>query len=134
MKYFLLTALMILSISFVSLPVRVSAQSTGGLLPPTCDGPDCTFNSVVAMAQEIATAIVKVGLFVAPLIFAYAGYLLVASGSNPGNRAKAAGIFKNVVIGLFTMLAAWVIVNLVLTALVSQSVRDSLPWAQTQKP
>ena len=106
-------------LTFVFVPV-VPVFAQEGLLKPVCDGPKCTFQDLVTTAQQVASVVVKVGLIIAPLIFAYAGYLYLMSGfeGNVGNRKKATGIFKNVVIGLIIMMVAWALVNTVLSALV----------------
>ena len=112
-------------------PVVVSAQND--LFP--CSGAngitntsgatnnrECTFNDVIELAQAIANKVVLFGLLLSPFIFAWAGWLYLTSGNNPGNRKKANGIFVNVLIGLAIMLGAWLVVKLVLTALVSSNI------------
>ena len=42
----------------------------------------------------------------------------MTTGSNPGNKAKANKMFMNVAIGIFFMLAAWLIVKLITNALI----------------
>ncbi len=86
---------------------------------------ECTFGDVVKAVSAIASVIVKIGLIVAPLIFAYVGYIFLTSGGNPTARKEAAKIGKNVVIGLAIMLSAWVVVNFVLGALVCNNVFSS---------
>ena len=55
---------------------------------------------------------------IAAIMFAYAGFLMVtAGGEAAGARTKAKGIFTNVVIGLIIAVAAWLIVELILTTL-----------------
>jgi hypothetical protein len=96
-----------------------------------CKGPDCTFENLVTVAQEVANWIIKLGLMLSPLIFAYAGFLYLTSGANPGQRTKASGIFKNVAIGLVIMMCAWLFVSLILNALLDPTVLGNLPWAKT---
>jgi len=90
-------------------------------------GKECTFGDLVETAQAVAERVVAFGLIVAPLIFAFAGYLYLTSQDNPGKRTRANGIFKNVAIGLVIMLIAWAIVNLILTALVCGNI-TSASW------
>jgi ABC-type Fe3+ transport system permease subunit len=96
--------------------------------PNTNNGHPCTFNDLVTLAQNLANRIVQLGLILSPIIFAYAGYLLVTSQDNPKKRDDAKGIMWNVVKGITIMLLAWLLVDLVLGALLSQSILNSLPW------
>jgi hypothetical protein len=108
------------------------AGATGGGVPVPSKLPTgasgekaCTFSDLVELAQAVANKIVQVGLILSPLIFAYAGWLLLTSGANPGKRKDAQKIFLNVVIGLAIMLSAWLVVKLVLTALVNPSIYNN---------
>ncbi len=124
------------SVVYICMPMFVYAQGTVGVPNPNpttpttssyvkqamfpCDGPECTFQNLVTAAQEFSAKLVQIGLIVAPLIFAYAGYLYIMSGleGNAGKRKTATGIFKNVAIGIIIMMLAWVLVNTILNALV----------------
>lgn len=80
---------------------------------------ECKFEDVVNLAQAVVSKLFVIALAVAPLIFAYVGWLFLSSGDAPGQRDKAKKIAKNVAIGLAIMMLAWVIVNLILTALIN---------------
>src|SRR5204863_7140878 len=123
----------------IAAPVIAVAAGDPGLFP--CSGTDisqadmsnghpCTFGDLVMVAQTIAKRIVQTGLILAPLVFAYAGFLLLTSQDNPSKRIKARKVFINVAIGLVIMMIAWVIVNLVLTSLLCPRVFNSpgFPW------
>ena len=94
------------------------------------NGKECTFDDLITASQALAAKIVQFGLIIAPLIFAYAGYLLVTSQDKPAKRDQAKKIAWNVAIGLAIMMLAWVFVNLILTALLEKDVLKDLPWAQ----
>ncbi len=96
----------------------------------TSNGKECTFQDVIALAQAVAKKLVQIGLIVSPIIFAYAGYLLVTSQGNTGQRDKAKKIGWNVVKGLVVMLLAWLFVDLILRALLSQTFYDAIPWGK----
>jgi hypothetical protein len=53
----------------------------------------------------------------ATLAFIYAGWLYLSSGDKPAQRAKAKGVFINVLYGLAIAAAAWLIVSAILTGL-----------------
>ena len=132
-------------ISFFVFPVFVHADnptpgSTASLFPcsgvndvsdPNLDnGHECTFDDLITASQGVAAKIVQIGLIIAPLIFAYAGFLLVTSQDKPAKRDEAKKIAWNVAKGLAIMMLAWVFVNLILTALLKGNVLDALPWAK----
>src|SRR6185369_13409148 len=98
----------------------VFAQSGLTLFP--CDGPNCSFGDVIEVAQAVASRVVEFGFILAPFVFAFVGYLFLTSQDNPAKRIRARKIGINVAIGLVIMLIAWVVVNLILTALVSQTI------------
>jgi hypothetical protein len=59
-------------------------------------------------------------VFIAPLIIAWAGFLLVAYSVNPGGKERARSLLLNLVIGLVIALVAWLVVNMIMTTLVGQ--------------
>ncbi len=59
--------------------------------------------------------------FVAPLMIAYAGFLLVVNRGDSGAISKARGIFTNIVVGLVVSFSAWMIVDWIMAALYSPS-------------
>lgn len=91
-------------------------------------GNECTFDHLLMLVSAIVSRLFKYALILSSIVFAYAGFLYLTSQDNPGNRSKAKGIFINVAIGLAVMMGAWVIVNLVLTALVDDSFLSSSPF------
>lgn len=93
--------------------------------PKAANPGECTFQDFVALAKAVANKIVIIGLALAPIIFAYVGYLLITSSDNPGKRTLAKKIGWNVAIGLVIMMLAWLLVKLVLDALVNSSI---LTW------
>ena len=74
--------------------------------------------------NAIAFIITLLVLFVAPFMIAWAGFLLVVSPGDPSLRTKAKSILLNTAIGIALALAAWLIVNALLTALTSKGVAD----------
>jgi hypothetical protein len=99
-------------------PLFVFAQNQG-LVP--CNGPDCTFVSVVTLINKVMQFLVyDVAVPISAVLFAWAGFLFLTSAGNSGQIEKAKGIFMNVFIGLVVALAAWLIVNLITTALTNK--------------
>lgn len=98
--------------------------------PGTKNGHECTFEDLIRLAQAVAKKIVQIGLILSPIIFAYAGYLLITSSDNPGKRDTAKKIAWNVAKGIAVMMLAWLIVDLILRALLKQGVLNNLPWGK----
>lgn len=128
-KYSFFFAATLLSIILLSVPLFVGAQTTPtgevtgqslGLFP--CDGPDCTFQHVVQLANKIINALFVIIMIIAPVLIARAGYYYVISSDKPAERSKANGQLTNLVIGLVIVACAYFIVKLVLNVLIGQSV------------
>ncbi len=122
-------SIFLFSVFYFLSPSLILAQTVDTGIVPNCgatsaDGKikECTFEDFVHLAQNVAAKIVVIGLVLSPIIFAYAGYLYLTSGGDVGKRKTANKIFWNVAIGIFIMLLAWLIVNLIMTALVCGNV------------
>lgn len=77
----------------------------------------CTFQKLVDMVNRIIDFVLfKLALPLAAIIFAYAGVLYITSAASPNNKETAKKIFGTVFIGLIIALAAWLIVNTILTS------------------
>ena len=115
MKYlpFLLACLVVV------LPSIVSAQPTvpGGLVP--CQGADCTACSVVDLVNNIVKWLIGILMIVFAIITAYAGFGLVTSGGNPAAKTEAKQKLTNALIGLIIVLAAWILVDTLMRAILA---------------
>jgi len=68
-------------------------------------------NNIISFAITIAI------VFVAPIMIAYAGFIMMTGQGNPGEINKAKGILWNTVIGIIVALAGWLIVDAVMVVL-----------------
>lgn len=68
-------------------------------------------NNIISLGITLAIAIV------APLSFAYAGFLLLTSGGDPGKRGQARRAITNVVVGIVVALASYLIVAALMAVL-----------------
>ena len=112
----------------IALPIVVAAETnlvfcnTG---KPDASGnfsTNCGFPELIDLAQRfINFLILKIAIPVAAVSFSYAGYLILTAAGNSGQVAKGKEVFVKVGIGLMWMLAAWLVVDLILTALLSNS-------------
>ena len=73
------------------------------------------------LVQHLINIATVLGILAAVFGFSYAGYLLVAKGSEPGARSDAATIFRKVAIGFIIMLVAWSVVYQLLSWLTGSS-------------
>lgn len=86
-----------------------------GLVP--CDG-SCGFGDLLTLIGNVINFLLfRIAMPIAAIMFAYAGFLLLFSGGNPGARSKAKDIFVNVAFGLAIAMAAWLIITTILSLL-----------------
>lgn len=88
-----------------------------GIVPDCGPNGECTFEHLVELANNLIQFMFKFGAIIAGLLIAYAGWLYLTSGGNPGNVSKAKGIFWKVLVGFVIMLGAYLVVTLILRVL-----------------
>lgn len=92
-----------------------------------CDGVGsnpCTFCHLVQLAQNLLNSAVFLAVFMSALLFAYAGWQYLTNEALHG-QAEARGLFRDVVIGLIIILAAWLVVDTIMKTLTGG---QYLPW------
>lgn len=97
----------------------------------TCDGitVQCQLCHLASMGQKIVNfLIINLGVPMAALLFAYAGYLYVTYAASPDNLDKAKKIFTSVLLGFIFMLVSWLLVDTIMKALLQQPSWG--PWNQ----
>jgi hypothetical protein len=77
----------------------------------------CQFNDLITGIKNIIDYLLLITGSIATLVFAYAGFLVLTAGSNESQVTKAKEMSWSVIKGFALMLAAWLLVKLVLTAL-----------------
>jgi hypothetical protein len=113
-KFFVIYFLVFLMLIIPSLSLAA------GLVP--CDNSSahpCDFNALMALINTVVKFILfDMAIPIAAIMFAYAGFLMVtAGGEAAGARTKAKSIFTNAIFGLVLAVAAWLIVNTILSIL-----------------
>jgi len=78
---------------------------------------DCDFNDLVTVAQNLITNLIIISTFLAAIAFAYAGFILLASGGSESQKTKAKEVFKKVLIGYLWILGAWLLVYTITSVL-----------------
>lgn len=96
----------------------VSLGQDGGLVPcGKANGAPCDWNGLMALINGLISFILfDLAIPIAAIMFAYAGFLMVTAGGGEG-KTKAKAIFANTLIGLIFAVAAWLIVNTLLSIL-----------------
>ncbi len=120
-KHFLKNRVEIFSILFLSfffLPFLVFAGGDG-IVP--CKDSGCSICDLGMLAQNIINFLVMAATSIATALFVYAGILYIFAGGDKEKISKAHNIFFNAVVGFIFVLAAWLIVNLIMTTLLGES-------------
>lgn len=125
--HYFLTNMIVLRSLFIFLacisiifPLSVGAEYDPKIGLISCDGivDPCDFEDVLETANMMIDFLIfTLAMPLAAIIFAWAGFLFITGGADPGKRTKAKGMMLNVVIGLVIALAAWLIVKTILLAL-----------------
>jgi hypothetical protein len=122
MKKKLIKTLIILSIfSFLILPVVSKAQNLipcGTTSNPTPCGGAQGWSQLMALVNNVVHFVLfDLAVPIAAIMFAYAGFELLTAGGDTSKMKKAKNIFINVLIGLVVAVAAWLIINTILSIL-----------------
>ena len=114
--------------SFTPTPV-----SAGGLAQlAECSGPDCGTCEVIKLANGLIMWLIGFVFLLFALLLMRSGIKLVTSGGNPGALQSAKDSFINALIGLIIILAAWLIVDTLMKALVGDSRSGALVWSRIE--
>ena len=118
MRTFFLTIFLTLALFVVSGASSALAQQLpaggGGLVPCTND---CRFEDLMLLVQKLLNFLLYLAVFVATIMFAWAGFLLMTSGGDPGAKTRGKRMFWDALWGLIFMASAWLVVKVVLETL-----------------
>lgn len=109
MKKYLNKSWVILTVFFVPYLVRAEIY--------VCKGPDCGFDDLMKLVKSVLDYILMMTVPLSAIMFVYVGFLYMTSQGSLDKRKKANQIFTNVGIGLFFVLASWLIVKAILFGL-----------------
>ncbi len=90
-----------------------------------CDGvkttelPECDFSSLFVLAKVLINDLVILSTFLAVAVFAYAGFKMLMSRGSETEYKKAVAMFGKVMWGYVWILAAWLVVYTISTALLN---------------
>lgn len=118
---------------YVVVPMLALAQGLPKQIVP-CAGalpsgtlPACTPCHIAELAQNIINTGIFFTVFLAAILFAYAGFLYV-TGEAFGKVQKAKSLLLNVVIGLIVILSAWLIVDIIMKTFMGSNAGGFGPW------
>ncbi len=110
------------------LPLVASAKSIpffGPIVPECSDGVNALgWGAVLLVINNLILFGLSILIFfIAPLVIAYAGFLLVFNPISPSGKSKAKEMLMNLVIGLVVALSGWVIVGAVMAVFYDPSAK-----------
>lgn len=96
----------------------IDASSEEGGLVPKCPPNGCGFPELMKLVRKVINFVLFViATPLAALVFVYAGITLLTSGGDSGKLTSAKKMLGNLLIGYVIALAAWLIINTILTSL-----------------
>ena len=88
-------------------------------------GTECTVCSLATLAQNVLNTGIFIAVFFSAIMFAWAGWELLTSQGNEEKYTHAKSIFLNVMIGLIIILAAWLVVDTLMRAMLGAKLGPS---------
>ena len=92
-----------------------------------CLNGDCTFADLITATKKLVNFGTEFALIFSVVVIAWAGFKYMTSEGNPDKIKEANGMFLNVAKGIVIVLAAWLIVNLITTALLKPGISNIIP-------
>ncbi len=113
-----LLALLVLVFAAPAFAHAAGIPNFGVIIPQQIDLCAANWAGLITVVNNLITfAITMLIVFVAPLAFAYAGFLYVLNPVNAEGKTQARKVMMNVVIGIVVSLAGWLIVDAVMAVL-----------------
>jgi len=118
-------------------PTQATAPATqsqnGGLVPCGLTSnfmvaTNCQACNLAQLVSYLINFTIGIAIPIAAALFAWAGILYFTSAENPGNVAKAKGIFKNALLGFLIAITGWLVVNTILQTVLSAAQFPQGSW------
>lgn len=109
---------------------KPAAKDTGITYECEKDGVygNCSFDDLILAVKRIVNAGTVFALAFSVVVIAWAGFLYMKSGDSAAERSKANAMFVKVGIGIAAILGAWLIVKLITDQLLTEQVKQYLPF------
>ena len=124
MKPFITTITLLTLLTLILTPLFVTPtlvladehEEDTGLV--TCSGPrECDACALVTTIDEVLDWLITIMLVIFAIVVVYAGIRLVTSGGSPDAKSSAKTMMTNAIIGIVIVLAAWILVDTLMRAL-----------------
>lgn len=91
------------------------------VVPEACRGDnaaeDCGYEEFIELIRNVVALLLYFAIFIATLMFVYAGIIYLTNSGNPTRIAQAKSIMWNTIIGLVIAFAAYLIVAVIVSTL-----------------
>lgn len=101
----------------------------------TCNGPDCSLCNLVDMGNTLIIWLFGIIFIIFAVIMFIAGIGLVTSGGNQSALDEAKKKFQNALIGILIIMAAWLVVDRIMTTLLADGAGSTTgvgPWNEVE--
>lgn len=125
-----------LCLSFLLFPMFVSSQAvTGTGITYECSSTvggrtvygNCQYVDLLKAVKKVINWMIIFTLQFSVVVIAWAGFNFMTSGDSASKRTEAKEMLRKVALGIFWVLAAWVVVNLIANTLLTQAVKAVVP-------
>jgi|GEM_PF-2024209 len=127
---------LLLAIVLLALPSAAYAGGIpffGPIIPPENTVCPASWGALINVINNIISLALTLAIvFIAPIMIAYAGFLLMTGQGNSGTISKAKGILWNTVVGIVIALAGWLIVDAIMAVLYKPDAKTgwTTTWSQ----
>ena len=118
---------------FLLLPGAEVYAGPGGFVP--CEGTECSACDLVTLIQRLLVWLIGIIFVIFAVLLAVAGFGLVTSGGNQTALSDAKSKFTNALIGIVIVLAAWLMVDTLMRAILpgdTGTISGWGPWMEVQ--
>ncbi|KND52084.1 MAG: hypothetical protein AB198_00720 [Parcubacteria bacterium C7867-003] len=92
---------------------------------------DCQYVDLLKAVKKVINWMIIFTLQFSVVVIAWAGFNFMTSGDSASKRTEAKEMLRKVALGIFWVLAAWVVVNLIANTLLTQAVKGVVPIGAT---
>jgi len=128
--HFIVLFLFIVPILASAEPSKATAEKKTGITYECGDGAtagNCEFDDLLRATMHAVNYGTVIALGLVVVVIAWAGFKLMTSGNNAGERTKVKEMFQKVGLGVAAILGAWLIVRLITSSLLRDEVLNAVP-------